>query len=276
MDATVAFAALLIYLSGSPLGQQYGLSLSKTPVAQQTFIEVNLADPVNEQKAEIANGKAAEGVADSVIESPVATAEPVANPIESLDQIEPLFVEEVAVAPDTDTLAVEVVPLVPQAIAVQPDEQNSELDDAIEPATVEDDCTELDVESLLNRNTHRVAARQLLEFLLTPLRAGRVVQQSGNPEAADETVITASPEPTEPASPTAELYDVPPQIIVDDVLPANDVPVIHERQPVVIEQDARDQDNTIAEPVIGPNVEKNQPVEEQFDAIDPVFTEAAA
>ncbi len=276
MDATVAIAALLIYLFGSPLGQQYGESLSETPVAQQKVVEVYLADPVNEQKSEVAKGAAVEGVADSVIESPVATTEPTANSVESLDQIEPLFVEETALAPETEPLAVEVVPLLPDAILPQPIEQNAEAVDAIEPATVEDGCTELDAESLLNRKNRRLATRQLLEFLMTSLRAGRVVQQNTESETVNETAITSNPEATDPAGQNTELYDVPPRIIVDDVQPANDVPAVEELQPVTVEQEVRDQDPTIAEPVIGPNAENNQPAEDQFDAIDPVFTETAA
>ena len=236
MAATVVIATLFLFLSGNEPDLQVGEPITEAPAVQEMFIEVNV-EPIVVQDVEIVGDGSAAVVENPATETPAETREPIGTDVEPLDQIEPLFVEEVVAEPQPVS--------VEQSVG---DQAVPTVEPVAEPIQiVEPEIVPVPETAPIFENTDTILGPQ--------------------DEAVAETVGSPSVEVTEPAQPAADVLQTVEPVIVEPVAVA---PVAVEPvtvEPVTVEP-------AIAEPVaVEPTIA--EPVAAEPVAVEPVAVEPA-
>lgn len=133
MGSVVLFATLFLCQSDSALDQSVSQSVEPAPAVQEVLIDLKAAESPTVGQAEI-DGEETPGIfEDSGIDPFAEPAEPIEKSVEPLDEIVPIFADEVEAAP-LDLGAPVTQPVEPVNVENGPMDRDAERTDAPQPA----------------------------------------------------------------------------------------------------------------------------------------------
>jgi hypothetical protein len=248
MPASVVLASFLVILSGSAPDQRIRESVIAPSPVQKMFIEV-LLDPLVVEYAESAGDAIPAGSVDPANDPSADTRDPIDKDAEPLDQIEPMFVDEVEMMTDADIV------------------------DTAPPANTEDFGIAADAAIIAEPQPAAVEQGPGIEYVPAP-------EPVLEPVECVEPVIVA-----EPIVENAEIIPLP---LADAVAPVVDelataAAALVVETPLVLDATevsapAGETDltyGTVDEPVSGPNLESGEPVVAPIEEVAPAVVEDA-
>jgi hypothetical protein len=245
MDAPVVLFTIILILSGSAPDQPVGRLVPETPATEQTFVEVNLAEPnqarqiPNEPSTvlepEITANAAPEKAADAFAAEPVANPQQVANDVEAFDLIEPLFADEAEAPISAESAPVEPAPLEATIVEAAPVDATPIESAPLETAPVEAGPIESAPVESTPIDTARIEAAPIDTPLVqsTPIEAapiGPAPVEFSPVEAApvesnlpESTSLESTPVESTPVASTPAAVEEPPPLPVEQSESAPDI-----------------------------------------------------